>query len=63
MKKKFADNLSGTTFSITKRLNREEREGFLFESGTPADRALAGVKIRTKDSRPAGNKIKLICGA
>jgi hypothetical protein len=27
---------------------REEREGLLFESGTPADRALAGVTIRTK---------------
>ena len=38
-------------------LRREEREGFLFESGTPADRALAGVTIRTKGSCPAGNKI------
>jgi len=31
-------------------LNREDREGFLFESGTPADRALAGVAIRAKCS-------------
>jgi len=28
----------------------------LFESGTPADRALAGITIRTKGSCPAGNK-------
>jgi len=31
-------------------LRREEREGLLFESGTPADKALAGVAIRTKGS-------------
>jgi hypothetical protein len=42
---------------------REEREGLLFESGTPADRALAGVTIRTKGSCPAGNKVHLNCGA
>jgi hypothetical protein len=28
----------------------------LFESGTPAERALAGVTIRTKGAWPAGNK-------
>jgi len=27
---------------------REEREGILYESGTPAGRALAGVTIRTE---------------
>jgi len=31
-------------------LRREEREGFLYESGTPADRALAGDAIRPKGS-------------
>jgi hypothetical protein len=37
-------------------LRREEREEFLFESGTQADRALACVTIQTKGSCPAGNK-------
>jgi hypothetical protein len=31
-------------------LRREEREGVLYESGTPADKALADVAIRTKGS-------------
>jgi hypothetical protein len=38
-------------------LRREAREGFLYESGTPADRALAGVTIRTKGLCSAGNRI------
>jgi len=36
---------------------REEREGFLLESGTPADSALAGATIRTKGTWLAGNQI------
>jgi len=38
-----------------KKLNREGREGFWFELGKPADRALAGVTIRTKSSCSAGH--------
>jgi hypothetical protein len=39
-------------------LNREgakSAKGFLYESGTPAEKALAGDTIRTKFSCPAGN--------
>jgi len=35
--------------------SREEREDFLFESGTPADRAFTGVTIRTKGTALIGS--------
>jgi hypothetical protein len=39
-------------------MNREDAKGakvFWYESGTPAEKALAGVTIRTKFSCAAGN--------
>jgi hypothetical protein len=45
-----------------RREEREEREGFLYESGTTAGEAPAGGTIRTKlPSCPAGN-LKLMLG-